>query len=95
MKHSDIVYCYYNSKRPSGFFGRALQLKRPVIVKKGGYLDVAHPDYDKKIKLECLTELNDISINHYLEKEQDESKIDYEEIDESEKLYTYLHAIEK
>ena len=33
MNFVDIIYCYYNNNKPSGFMGRAMQLNKYVIVK--------------------------------------------------------------
>lgn len=54
FKNIDYFFCYYdvNLQRPSGIFGRALQLNKYIIVKKGGYLEKAFYNYEGLIALE-------------------------------------------
>lgn len=57
--NAGIVYAYYDKSvnRPSGIFGRSLQLGLPVIVRKGGYLDKHYGNYERMIKLSSLSAL--------------------------------------
>lgn len=57
-----IVYCYYTNDRPSGFFGRAMQFQKPIIVKKGKFLHQAFELYEKLIPVEYLDELKQINV---------------------------------
>lgn len=64
---SDIIYCYYelnSTQRPSGIFGRAIQLGKEALVKKGSYLEKYHKNYDGLIAVKTLTEFN-IKMSHY------------------------------
>ncbi len=63
LEISDVVYCFYNSDRPSGIFGRAFQLGKYVLVKKDGYLHKYHPSYKGLIVVESLNEFN-LKINN-------------------------------
>ncbi|WP_310557796.1 hypothetical protein [Flavobacterium sp.] len=65
IANCDITYCFYNNDRPSGFFGRALQLNKPIIVRKNAFLDLVFLDYNKKIAVGKLEELEDISIENF------------------------------
>ena len=55
MKESGLVYTYYSNQAPSGFFGRATQLEKWVVVKRGGYL--SEEEYPKTIVVDRLQEL--------------------------------------
>ncbi|HVW97772.1 MAG TPA: hypothetical protein VHA56_17490 [Mucilaginibacter sp.] len=62
MKYVDIIYCYYNNNKPSGFMGRALQLNKYVIVEDGSHL--SRVKYDKVIRLKSLSELENYTIDN-------------------------------
>lgn len=57
-----IVYCYYTNNRPSGFFGRAIQFQKPIIVRKGQFLHKAFSEYNKLIVIEELDDLEEINV---------------------------------
>lgn len=60
-KIADIIYCYYDSdfsQRPSGLFGRALQLGKYSLVKRFGYLHIYHQDYEGLIDVADFSEFN-------------------------------------
>ncbi|PQJ81100.1 hypothetical protein [Polaribacter glomeratus] len=52
-----IIYCFYTNDRPSGFFGRALQLNKPIIVRENRYLDRMFLEYKNLIKVKSLNQL--------------------------------------
>jgi hypothetical protein len=58
FENCDVVYCFYNNDRPSGFFGRAVQMSKPVLVRKDSFLESAFSSYYKLIAVESLHELN-------------------------------------
>lgn len=58
MNNCDIIYCFYNNDRPSGFFGRALQLNKPIIVRKNSFLNKSFEHYKKQISIRNLQELD-------------------------------------
>ena len=62
---SDLIYCYYDPevKRPSGIFGRSIQLGKFVLVKKDGYLERAHKDYPGLTAISSLKELSGMEVN--------------------------------
>ncbi|TNE53546.1 MAG: hypothetical protein EP338_11005 [Bacteroidetes bacterium] len=57
MKNSKIIYCFYTNERPSGFFGRALQLNKHIIVRDNTYLSRYFKHYSKLIPVEKLEDL--------------------------------------
>lgn len=59
LTRCDIVYCFYTTDRPSGFFGRATQLGKPIITRKNGYLNSLYNDYPYQIPVTCLDELKE------------------------------------
>lgn len=58
FNHCDFIYCYYTNNRPSGFFGRAVQLNKPIIVRKGSFLDQSFLNYSNKIVVSSLYDLD-------------------------------------
>ncbi|AKH67847.1 hypothetical protein IMCC21906_00153 [Spongiibacter sp. IMCC21906] len=54
--NAGFVYAYYDQSvnRPSGIFGRAVQLGLPVVIRKGGYLERQYGNYEKIISLSSL-----------------------------------------
>lgn len=63
MTNSNLVYCFYTNDRPSGFFGRGIQLGKPVIVRKFSYLDSMFNEYKKQISINHLDELINLNVN--------------------------------
>ena len=59
---SDFIYCYYSPdvNRPSGIFGRAMQLEKKIIVRRNGYLHRNHKDYPGLIPIVSLDDISDI-----------------------------------
>lgn len=57
---ADTIYCYYSrdTNRPSGLFGRAVQLKKHVIVRKNGFLHRTNRDYGGLIPVDNLEDFN-------------------------------------
>lgn len=58
----DIFYCFYSNDRPSGFFGRAIQMKKPIIVREGQFLHTVFKSYSGLIPVKELTDLDQIDI---------------------------------
>lgn len=60
--NAGFVYAYYDQSvsRPSGIFGRAVQLGLPVVIRKGGYLERQYGNYEKAIPLSSLDSLGKI-----------------------------------
>jgi len=86
-KIADIVYCYYSEdNRPSGIFGRAMQFKRYILVKKGGYLDRYHKEYKGLLPVNNLNELNQIKMDALDKKIQ---KVDFDDSKKLKKLVYY------
>jgi hypothetical protein len=58
-RHCGFVYAYYDLSvnRPSGIFGRSVQLGRRVVVRRGGYLHKNFSHYSGLIAVESLDEL--------------------------------------
>lgn len=56
---SNYVYAYYSDtiERPSGIFGRALQMGRYVFVKKNGFLDKCYGDRVFVIPVEKISDM--------------------------------------
>ena len=66
-----IIYCYYTNDRPSGFFGRAVQLQKNIIIRKDKFLHNAFGAYKKLISIDVLDDLKQIDIDELiLEKEK-------------------------
>ena len=58
---SDIIFCYYNSvDRPSGIFGRAMQLGKYAVVKSDSYHSNYNRNYSGLIVIEEFSQLNSI-----------------------------------
>ncbi|WP_159950350.1 hypothetical protein [Polaribacter septentrionalilitoris] len=57
------VYCFYSNDRPSGFFGRALQFNKNVIVRKNRFLHKMFNNYKNLIPIVNLSELNSVEFN--------------------------------
>ena len=81
LNNCDIVYCFYTNNRPSGFFGRALQLNKNIIVRKNSFLHKTFLDYNRLVP---VSNLNDI----YLVKNNDNAKISYDSYDELRTIIT-------
>jgi hypothetical protein len=58
MNYSDIIYNVYSNNRPSGFFGRALQLEKYVLIKKNSYY--SRIGYNKIVEIDSIGELENI-----------------------------------
>lgn len=56
-----VIYCFYNNDRPSGFFGRALQFQKIIIVRKDKFLHNSFSSYNKLLPVKNLDELNDVN----------------------------------
>lgn len=56
---SHLIYAFYHQEvcRPSGFFGRAHQLAKHVVIRRGGHLDRLFGAYSGCIKVSELSEL--------------------------------------
>ena len=61
------VYCFYSNDRPSGFFGRALQFNKPIIVRKNRFLHLMFKEYRNLIAVEKLEELENMNISYLKE----------------------------
>lgn len=59
---SEIIYVFYTNNRPSGFFGRALQLGKTIIVRKNAFLNFQFQNYNKLVAIENLKELETFQI---------------------------------
>lgn len=59
MSSCDNIYAYYHNYRPSGFFGRALQLNKRIIIKNHSYLSDNFKEYTN---LYSVSSLNDLKI---------------------------------
>lgn len=58
LKNSKIIYCFYTNERPSGFFGRALQLNKRIIVRANTFLTTHFSNYKNTIPVERLEDLS-------------------------------------
>lgn len=58
----DVFYCFYSNDRPSGFFGRAVQMRKPIIVRKGQFLHSVFSSYEGLIPVKKLTDLDEFEI---------------------------------
>lgn len=74
MNNCDFIYSFYTNNRPSGFFGRAIQLRKPIIVRENSFLHLQFFDYPNLISVFDLSELDsavhsfsksDIFLNKY------------------------------
>jgi hypothetical protein len=59
MQACKIVYTYYSNQAPSGFFGRATQMGKWVVVQEGGYLH--REGYPRTIALHRLMQLEEFA----------------------------------
>lgn len=82
------VYAFYSNDvcRPSGVFGRAVQLGKKVVIRKGGYIDAYFGDYVGVVSVGSLEEL-DLLLVDRKECSKGGSIRDY---DHSEILKSYL-----
>lgn len=77
-KISDFIVCFYkNISRPSGFFGRALQLNKFVITLENGYLSKYNYDYHKVISINKIEDLLTIDYNSYTSEKEERGSNDY------------------
>jgi hypothetical protein len=55
ISNARAINCFYDSSvaRPSGIFGRAVQFKKPVIIRKGGFLDSVYK-YERAIPVTAM-----------------------------------------
>jgi hypothetical protein len=67
MNKCEFVYAFYTNNRPSGFFGRAIQLNKPIIVRKNSFLHLQFSDYPNLILVQELKQLN--FINSFIKSE--------------------------
>ena len=56
MSSCNFVYCFYTNDRPSGFFGRSIQLNKWVLTRKNGYLHNNYSAYNKQLAVDVLEE---------------------------------------
>ncbi|GAB2526995.1 hypothetical protein [Spirosoma aerophilum] len=61
MKKLDIIYCFYNNDKPSGFMGRAMQLGKKVIVPTNSYLGSI--PYINSIRVTSLCEMEKVEFS--------------------------------
>ena len=63
---STFIWCFYSPEvnRPSGIFGRAMQLEKQIIVKKNGYLHKNNTHYPYLKIISCVEEVNELEINY-------------------------------
>lgn len=89
---SDVVHCYYSlsMKRPSGIFGRAVQLGKWTLVKKGGYLHRNY-NYPRTVPISSLEELR--SLDCYLDPEVQVSPDEIRRYDSSQELRQFVEAL--
>jgi hypothetical protein len=80
-----IVCCYRDINRPSGFFGRALQLNKFVIVFENSYLSEYNYGYQKIIVVENIKHLLNIDYSSYSKSIEDKGN-SYSSDGEFEKL---------
>ncbi len=62
LRRADYVSVFRDlaDARPSGVFGRAVQLGKTVVVEKGGYLHTNHQSYEGLIPIDRLEELTEV-----------------------------------
>lgn len=79
MDVSDVFYCYFfdGYRRPSGYFGRATQLGKWALVRRGGYLDRTY-GYGGKIAVGELEEMRDVPWTDL--GEQPEATVRYDDV---------------
>jgi hypothetical protein len=58
MSNCQVIYCFYSNDRPSGFFGRALQLNKRIIVRKNSFLENNFSPYKNLYPISDLKMLN-------------------------------------
>lgn len=58
----DIFYCFYSNDRPSGFFGRAVQMSKLIIVREGQFLHSTFSSYEGLIPVKRLIDLDKYKI---------------------------------
>lgn len=64
---SDFILCCYNNiNRPSGFFGRALQMNKFTIILEGEYLDINDYGYENIVKIQNFEDLNNFNFEKIL-----------------------------
>ncbi|AUD04464.1 hypothetical protein [Spirosoma pollinicola] len=86
MEKLDIIYCYYNNDKPSGFMGRAMQLNKKVIVPLNSYLGSI--PYTSSIRVTSLAQMDEIDWDNISDTNSNNSKIN--QFDESELLREFL-----
>jgi glycosyltransferase involved in cell wall biosynthesis len=75
----DIVYCFYTNDRPSGFFGRAMQMNKDIIVRKNKFLHLTYNSYRNLIPIDQLEELDELE-------KLNEHKILFNNLDDNSKF---------
>jgi hypothetical protein len=76
--NTNVVYCFYTNQRPSGFFGRAFQMNKHIIVRENSYLATFFKEYKQLIPVSNLNELSIDTVlltnpDDYIEKFDDSS----------------------
>ena len=61
LKNAKYVYAANTTNRPSGLFGRAMQLNKPVIIFKDSYNDSF--DYSNKFSIESIEDILGLPLN--------------------------------
>lgn len=84
MQFTDLIYCFYNNERPSGFMGRAMQLAKPTIVPTASYLGSI--PYKNSIRVNDLHELDNDDVILRISQLRTSGVV----FDESQELYQYL-----
>lgn len=89
---SDAVYAYYSLKvkQPSGVFGRAVQMAKWAVVKKGSYLD-RHYCYPRMVSVASLDELN--SLPEILQDPIEVAEEDISKYDSSQELKKFVESL--
>jgi hypothetical protein len=62
MDKCHVIYNFYTNQRPSGFFGRSMQMSKYIIVRSNSFLSTFFKDYSNLISVAKLDELNAMNI---------------------------------
>lgn len=88
MTHSDVIYCYYQNGRPSGFYGRATQLQKPILVRANGYLHEVYYDYPFQIPVSSLDQLNTALLRNLI------NKGNFNDYDDSNRFHEIVSSLQ-
>lgn len=66
---ADFIYSFYtaDTNRPSGIFGRAVQFKKHVIVRRDGFLHHSNREYEGLVPVDGIEEVNRICLGPFSE----------------------------